>query len=75
MQAVIGRLDDFAHCAARAQRLAIRPLDLDTGHHLRAGGQNEMKLRRQLISHDKLWISKERNLEIRFQAEIVKPAA
>src|SRR5262249_52962893 len=62
MRAVIGRLDDFAHCAARAQYVAIRPFDLDTGHHLRAGGQNHMKLLRQLIGHDTLWISRERNM-------------
>src|SRR5262249_23840635 len=61
MRAVIGGLDDFAHCAARAQYLAGGVVDLYAGHHLRAGRQNEMKLGRQLISHDTPWILRERS--------------
>src|SRR5262249_18917168 len=75
MRAVIGGLDDFADCAARAQYLAGSVFDLNAGHDLRAGGQNETKLGRQLISHDTPWISRERSWEFRFQAVFVKTVA
>src|SRR5262249_15935954 len=61
MRAVIWGLDDFADCAARARYLACSVFDLHAGHNLRAGGQNEMKLGRQLISHVTPLISRERS--------------